>query len=95
MNVHIDRVTVGLVLAILLLGLVMVTSASISIAGKETGDVFLYLERQLVLAMIGFVTAAFVFLRAPRDSSRSISMPLLIAPVVLLLLVRSPASGTR
>ncbi len=50
---HIDWVTVGLVMAILLLGLVMVTSASISIASKETGDVFFYLERQLILSIIG------------------------------------------
>ena len=51
-TVHIDRITVGLVLAILLLGLVMVTSASISIASQETGDVFYYLERQLVLTVL-------------------------------------------
>jgi len=60
-TVHIDKVTVGLVLSILLLGLVMVTSASISIASKESGDAFSYLERQLVLCLIGFALAALVF----------------------------------
>jgi cell division protein FtsW (lipid II flippase) len=35
--VHIDSVTIALVLAISLLGLVMVTSASVSIASKESG----------------------------------------------------------
>jgi cell division protein FtsW (lipid II flippase) len=48
-SLRIDTVTVALVLALTLLGLVMVTSASISIASKETGDAFLYLERQLLL----------------------------------------------
>jgi cell division protein FtsW len=91
-KVHIDRVTVGLVLAILLLGLVMVTSASISIAGKETGDVFYYLERQLVLGLIGFVTAAFVFL-VPTRLIEKFSTHLLIAAGVMLVLVAIPGLG--
>jgi len=91
-QVHIDRVTVGLVLAILLLGLVMVTSASISIAGRETGDVFYYLERQLVLAMIGVAAAAFVFL-IPTRLIEKVSTHLLIAAGVLLLLVAIPGIG--
>ena len=45
----------------LMLGLIMVTSASISIASKESGDAFSYLERQLVLCLIGFALAALVF----------------------------------
>jgi cell division protein FtsW len=91
-TVHIDWVTVGLVAAILLLGLVMVTSASISIASKETGDVFFYLERQLILSMIGCAAAAFVFCLPTRLLDR-ISMPLLIAAGVLLLMVFIPGLG--
>jgi len=90
--VHIDWVTVGLVLAILLLGLVMVTSASISIASKETGDVFFYLERQLMLSIIGCTAAAFVFCLPTRLLDR-ISMPLLIAAFALLLFVLVPGLG--
>jgi cell division protein FtsW len=91
-TVHIDWVTVGLVFAILLLGLVMVTSASISIASKETGDVFFYLERQLILTMIGCAAAAFVFCLPTRLLER-ISMPLLITAGVLLLMVFIPGLG--
>jgi len=91
-TVHIDWVTVGLVSAILLLGLVMVTSASISIASKETGDVFFYLERQLILSMIGCGAAAFVFCLPTRLLER-ISTPLLITAVVLLLMVFIPGLG--
>jgi cell division protein FtsW len=90
--IHIDWVTVGLVAAILLLGLVMVTSASISIASKETGDVFFYLERQLILSMIGCGAAAFVFALPTRLLER-ISTPLLIAAGVLLLMVFIPGLG--
>jgi cell division protein FtsW len=91
-TVHIDWVTVGLVMAILLLGLVMVTSASISIASKETGDVFFYLERQLILSIIGCTAAAFVFCLPTKLLDR-LSMPLLIAACVLLLMVLIPGVG--
>ena len=91
-SIRIDWVTVGLVTAILLLGLVMVTSASISIASKETGDAFFYLERQLILSMIGCAAAAFVFCLPTRLLDR-ISTPLLIAAVVMLLMVFIPGLG--
>jgi cell division protein FtsW len=91
-TIHLDWVTVGLVLAILLLGLVMVTSASISIASKETGDVFYYLERQLILALIGCMAAAFLFCLPTRLLDR-ISTPLLIAAFALLLFVLIPGLG--
>jgi cell division protein FtsW len=91
-TIHLDWVTVGLVLAILLLGLVMVTSASISIASKETGDVFFYLERQLVLALVGCMAAAFLFCLPTRLLDR-ISTPLLIAAFALLLFVLIPGLG--
>ena len=89
---HIDAVTVALVLAILLLGLVMVTSASISIASKETGDAF----------SISSASSCFVagLHRARRWCSafrtrllEKMSMPLLIAAVVLLFLVLVPGLG--
>jgi cell division protein FtsW len=91
-TVHIDWVTIGLVAAILLLGLVMVTSASISIASKETGDVFYYLERQLILSLIGCAAAAFVFCLPTRLLDR-ISTPLLIAAGAMLLMVFIPGLG--
>jgi cell division protein FtsW len=91
-TVHIDKVTVGLVLSILLLGLVMVTSASISIASKETGDVFYYLERQLILTLLGCGAAALLFCIPTRLIER-ISMPLLIVAVGLLFVVLVPGLG--
>src|SRR5882762_1185595 len=50
-GVHLDPVTIALVLGIVLLGLVMVTSASVSIASQDTGQPFYYLERQLLLTL--------------------------------------------
>jgi cell division protein FtsW len=89
---HIDVVTVSLVAAIVLLGLIMVTSASISIASKESGDAFSYLERQLVLCLIGFALAALVFC-IRTEYLEKMAWPLLIAGVVLLFLVLIPGVG--
>ena len=65
--VHLDSVTLALTLGIVLLGLVMVTSASVSIAGQETGQPFYYLERQLLLTRPAPARHA----RTPRRARRS------------------------
>jgi cell division protein FtsW len=91
-GLHIDAVTVALVAAIVLLGLIMVTSASISIATREGGDPFAFLERQLILCLVGFVLAAMVFCVRTEFLER-MAWPLLIAAVVLLFLVLIPGLG--
>jgi len=60
-QVHLDLLTIGLVSAIVLLGLVMVTSASMSIASRDGGDPFSYLRGQLLVVGIGSVVAAIAF----------------------------------
>ena len=91
-GIRIDWVTVALVLAISLLGLVMVTSASISIASQQSGEPFAYLQRQLLLTVLGFAAAALVFcLRT--EWLEKISLPLLIVAAALLLAVLIPGIG--
>jgi cell division protein FtsW len=91
-KLHIDAVALSLVAAIVLLGLIMVTSASISIASKESGNAFSYLERQLVLCVVGFFLAALVFcVRA--EFLEKMAWPLLIVAVVLLFAVLVPGLG--
>ncbi len=90
--VHLDPVTLALIAAILLLGLIMVTSASVSIASEETGQPFYYLERQLLLTLIGLASAALLFAVPTRLLERA-AVPLLAAAVVLLILVLAPGLG--
>ena len=91
-GIRIDVTTVALVLSIVLLGLVMVTSASISIASHGSGEPFLYLERQLVLVVLGAAAAALVFCIRTEFLER-MSMPLLIVAAGLLVAVLVPGLG--
>ncbi len=90
--VRIDVVTVILVLSIVLLGLVMVTSASVSIATRESGDAFAYLERQLLLAMMGILAAGVVFC-VRMELLEKAALPLLVVAGVLLVAVLIPGLG--
>jgi cell division protein FtsW len=89
---HIDAVTIALVLAISLLGLVMVTSASVSIASKESGETFYYLERQLLLMLMGGLGAVLVFCIPTRALDR-LAFPLLLTALILLFVVLIPGLG--
>jgi cell division protein FtsW len=91
-GVRLDGVTIALTLALVLLGLVMVTSASVSIASRETGQPFYYLERQLLLVGVGVVCAAFVFSLRTEWLERA-SGPLLAVALALLVLVLVPGLG--
>ena len=90
--VHLDGTTLALVLALLLFGLVMVTSASISIASRDTGNPFYFLERQLLTALIGAAGAVAVFCFRLERWER-LSPVLLGAAIVMLLAVLVPGLG--
>jgi cell division protein FtsW len=90
--VHLDPVTLALIGAIVLLGLIMVTSASVSIASEDSGQPFYYLERQLLLTVIGVGCAAVLF-AIPTARLERAAVQLLAAAVVLLILVLIPGLG--
>jgi cell division protein FtsW len=86
-----DPPTLILASTIVLLGLVMVTSASITIAGRD-GDPFAYLERQLLLVLSGAVLATLTF-SIPMRRLEQLAMPLLLLAAGLLLIVLLPGLG--
>jgi cell division protein FtsW len=91
-RIHIDLLTLGLVSAIVLLGLVMVTSASITTSSRGGGDPFGYLERQLVLVVFGCLAAACAF-SVRTEVLERLALPLLGLSALLLLLVAIPGIG--
>jgi cell division protein FtsW len=89
-----DSITLGLVAALLLVGLVMVTSASMSVAAKDLGDPFYFLERQFVFGACG-VLVAWVVTRVPAELWDRYSLALLLFALSLLLLVLIPGLGAK
>ena len=90
-RLQLDPVTIGITAALLLLGLVMVTSASVTLAARD-GDPFFFLERQLAFATIGALCAA-VALRIPTATWERLSFALLVIAMLLLVLVLVPGVG--
>lgn len=87
-----DPVTLGLCAALLLIGMIMVTSASMSIAARDLGNPFFYLERQLIFGLMG-VGFAWVLTRVPTQLWDKYSLPLMLFGLGLLLLVLIPGIG--
>lgn len=89
-----DPVLLSLVLTLLLGGLVILTSASITISDNAVGEPFFYLERQLVAALIGTAAAA-VCLYVPMRVWQSLGPLLLLAGLALLCIVLVPGVGSE
>ena len=89
-----DGITLGLVAALLLVGLIMVTSASMSIAAKDLGDPFYFLERQFAFGLFG-VAGAWCLTRVPAEVWDRYSFALLLLAGVLLILVLIPGLGAK
>jgi cell division protein FtsW len=89
-----DFVTLGLTAALMLVGIVMVTSASMSIAAKDYADPFYFLERQFIFAMAGLLLA-WTMTRFPTELWHKYSLVLLVIALALLVLVLIPGLGAR
>jgi cell division protein FtsW len=87
-----DYWTLGLAASLLLVGMIMVTSASMSIAARDLANPFYFLERQFVFGLAG-VGIAWVLTRIPAELWDRYSMPLLCIGLLLLLLVLVPGVG--
>jgi cell division protein FtsW len=89
-----DNITLGLTAALLLVGLIMVTSASMSIAARDMGDPFYFLERQFIFTVAG-LAFAWAVTRVPTELWDKYGLALLLFALVLLTLVLIPGLGAR
>lgn len=87
-----DRVLWVTAAVILGLGLVMVASASITLAEKATGNPFYFLERQLAYAVAGLCVAAVVY-HVPLSWWLRGTFPLLMLALAMLAVVLIPGIG--
>ncbi|HDP89526.1 MAG TPA: putative lipid II flippase FtsW [Thioalkalivibrio sp.] len=89
---HLDVGLVLVVATLLGLGLVMVTSASIGVAEKQTGNPLYFFERQLVFVLAGIAVAAAIY-RVRLVHWQTAGFALLLLTFVLLALVLVPGIG--
>lgn len=87
-----DLWLMGISLLIIFIGLVMVTSASISISAREFDDPLHYFWRQGFAAMIG-LSLALIILKIPMRLWEMGSMTLLITAIFMLVLILIPGIG--
>lgn len=89
---ELDYRLLAAIVALSLLGLVMVASASISLAERNLGSPLYYLNRQL-LFVGGAYALGWIALNTPLDSVQRMSGLLLLFTLFLLLLVLVPGVG--
>lgn len=87
-----DPVLMLTVAALLLFGLVMMTSASISIADRQLHAPLHYFERQMIGVALGLVAAAIAMV-IPTSIWERLGLPLLLLAFVFLIIVLIPGLG--
>jgi cell division protein FtsW len=88
----VDWSLILLIVILLSIGLIMLSSASMSVAEDSTGRPFFYLQQQL-LAVCAGLFVAFVMLRIPTEIWEKAGPFLLILAITLLALVLVPGIG--
>jgi cell division protein FtsW len=87
-----DPVLLLTVAALLLLGLVMMTSASVSIADRQMHEPLYYLQRQMLGVFLGVVAAALAMM-IPTSVWERLGLPLLLLGLLILIIVLIPGIG--
>jgi cell division protein FtsW len=88
---HVDHTLVIAVSGLLLFGLIMVASASITIASSH-GDAFFFLKKQALGVSLG-VVAACIMCSFPTSLWQRMAVPLMLLALALLVLVLIPGIG--
>ncbi len=91
-HLKVDPVMLLIVGTLFLGGIVILTSASITVSDNATGQPFYYVERQLIAALIGGV-AAFACLLVPMRVWQTLSPLMLLVGIALLCVVLVPGVG--
>lgn len=89
---HYDFWLMGAILLLVSLGLVMVASASITVADRVYGDPFHFFWRQSIAVIIGLMLAA-VIIRLPLAIWQKLSPWLIVMGMLFLILVLVPGVG--
>ena len=91
-DLRFDFVLLTIVLALIMGGFVILSSASVSVSDSTANNSFFYLQRQMVAAAIGFI-GGFICLLIPMNFWLKISPLILFLGFVLLTIVLFPGVG--
>ena len=91
-SVSYDMWLIGVILLLTCLGLIMVTSSSITIADRIYGDPLYYFWRQSLASVIG-LSLGVMIIRLPLSVWQTLSVPAMIAGIFMLVLVLIPGVG--
>jgi cell division protein FtsW len=89
----IDRIFFGIVIALVIIGVIAFTSASLGILAKNETKFYGVIFGQFVLGLIGGAVALYFGLRIPYKFWRQYSLPLFIGSILLTALVFVPSLG--
>jgi len=81
-----------LTLLLMVIGLVMIYSASAVLAGRQYGDSLFFLKRQMLWAVVGIIAMGIVS-RVPYEVWNRTALPLVLVTAILLGLVLIPGIG--
>ena len=87
-----DRSLILLTLLLMVVGLVMIYSASAVLAGRQYGDSLFFLKRQMLWAVVGLIAMGIVS-RVPYEVWNQMALPLVLLTAILLGLVLIPGIG--
>ncbi|MDD5033855.1 MAG: putative lipid II flippase FtsW [Methylococcaceae bacterium] len=91
---YLDTVLLGASMGILVLGFIMVASASLHLGEKLANDSFYFPKHQLVHVFIGMLAAVFVASKKLEFWEKS-SMPLFLFGLILLVAILIPGLGVK
>jgi cell division protein FtsW len=90
----IDRIFFGIVIALVVIGVIMFTSASLGILARNEAKFYSVIFAQFVFGLCGGLIALYLGLRIPYKFWRKFSLPLLLVSIVLTGLVFVPSLGS-
>ena len=93
-KLHIDRTLLLVSFSLLLIGFVMVSSASLHLGAKINNDTLYYPERQFVHMVLGLISASFVVYR-PMYFWREYGSKAFLFSIFLLVIVLFPGIGVK
>ena len=92
-NNKIDKIFLGIVLSLVIVGVIMFVSASLGILNKNETKFYGVMASQLIYGFLGGFVVLYFGLKIPYKFWRAYSLPLFIASIILTALVFVPGLG--